>query len=423
MDNHNTDTKTDNLNTDTKTDNDEYKLLNTFLIKKRHDINLFLCSNIRYLQYNTQCELITNMYNDSGESLRSIFYGQCGPSHNSRMVFDILPNIELYKMIVDIMKSCNINKLEELESGIGLFTYIMQFINSYYRSNNDANLYILENITGNESRYYLETVQKLESVELRRKDIYEFILDDSFDSENTAYINIGSIATSLYNQIVLLTKMCHMKKPKLMMILSYKQNQLDNFIDGYTVHKYYPRVISKYESIVYNLNNSSNMILYAFVRNDITTPISTDVKQFTEFKTTPASLLHLLVENHKVPKCFESITDSVATEYIQKIHDYKITNIPLHLETLDEVFTYLYFYKMALDISNDYPPDILDKRENFLNLCKYIDMVYVNLNELHKLNVIPRNINNSQTVIRFLIKDYCYSNKLGSEIFRFFLDY
>lgn len=393
------------------------------MIDNRLNIGSFLCSDLKYLHYEAQCKLITDIYNTYNISIHDLFYGKVGPVHNMRMAFNILPNIELYKMIVNIMNTYNINKLEELDAGIGIFTHVMKFINSHYVNNPDENILPLESIKGYEPRYYLETSQPVASVNLYKRDIYELILNADFDSENTAYIIIGTLNITNYSHVNIVKTLCNVKKPKLVMVVSYKHSSSDMFNDGYTRHEFYPKVISKYDSVLYNLGKSSNMVLYTFVRNDITIPLNIREPHFAEFTANSVSLFHIFIENKIVPACFKDIKEIDANSYIQKMYEYKMLSIPLHFESLDEISAYFFFIQLALELSENYMPDILHKRENFLNLRKYIDLLYSNFNELHTFGIIPRTITNQNLAMQFLIKDYCYGDKLKSEIFRFFINY
>lgn len=411
----------DEKTTDTDTQYIDFKIN---MIDKRLNFGSFLCSDFKFLHYETQCKIITDIYNNFNISLHDMFYGKSGSMHNTRMQFNILPNIELYKMIISIMNTYNINKLEELDAGIGLFTQTMQFINSHYLENPDEKIQPIESIKGYEPKYFLETSQKLSYVTLDKRDIYELILNNTSDIENTAYIIVGALTITNYSHVNLMNKLCNLKKPKLVMVLSYKKVSLDTFIEGYTSYKFYPKIISKYDSITYNLNKNSNMILYTLVRNDITphVPLNIQESQFEEFKTNSVSLFHSFVENKIVPKCCINIKEYDADTYIQKMYEYKMTSLPLHFESLDEISSYFFFLQIALETNGNYMPDILYKRENFLNLRKYIDLIYSNFNELYVLGVIPYSITSQTRAIQFLIKDYCYSDKLRSEVFRCFID-
>ena len=376
------------------------------LTENRINTALFLGNNLDMLEYDNIKKIIENICNDKNVFIHELLRGTTDYNHNSRMSISILPTKNLYRIIVKILNRFSLTRLEDIGSGIGLVPYMLKCFNEEQRKINNNNELTF---VGIEPKYQLSTSITLNGVHLLNRDISDYITNEQniFD-QNTAYMFVDPVF--MIDDVL---KFLKYRRPTTLIIIS--EHPYPSEIHEYKATIINPKIIS-YHDTLYNIsefNQSTNFKMYIYSNIILNSDLfARDL--LLDIKDISINTVYSLVENKKIPNCCLHLNESDASELLKQLYNLKLLIIPLHLKNLDEVNSYLYFYSMAYSETGIYP-DILENREKFLALRKYVEMIFTNFNTLIELAVIPKSVSQDRA-FSFLLIDYSYSDKMTRNI-------
>lgn len=404
-----------------------------FMTEKRIYLSLFLGNNLHMLEYSRLADALRAIYWEKNICPIDLMVGINSYQHNARMAFSMFPTSNVFRIIVKVMNLLSISILEDVGTGIGLVPYIFKKFNACILERNSMctelrmhSLRPLETITAIDPIYQLQSSILLDGVHVKQKDLCEYIVDDSDKSiVDKCYLFIDPpYLTRDYNMCVTIAKFCKIRRPRLVIIIGGKLNFSTVDLAGYKQFICHPKVITKEDSVSYNYGRNTHYVMMILTRNDISVDLNIGMfgddvlSNVTEYGI---DLFHIMYEKKKVPVCVSHMDAQKATSIMEKMHSLRINELPLFLEKIDDIDTYLNFYQTALTCTNGLIPDTIQKKENFLILRGYMDRVFVDLEEMKKEGIIPRQLQ-EQDVLDFLIVDYCYSDKIDTNIFSNYVD-
>lgn len=398
--------------------------LNRYLVNERYNFTDFIDEEFSNFEYDILQNKFTQLCKKNNLNITDILVGNVGGLHNKRMAISIFPTWNLFKIIVSIMNKLSLNNLQEVNAGIGLNWYIFQKFNGYLlRTEHEkrarpyelSRLNALHSISAIDSGYELEYGMKLNNTQVEEKDMFDLIMTANHDL-NKAYLCVNPIISSSIDTFKLIKTFCNLRKPKLFMIIGNHKN-IDEGILNYSCTIINPKIISLNDTLNYNLGSSTNFKMYIFVRTDeapLFEILNTNI--FDDIKNHSMNWLHRALELKNIPEHLIDSNEEYVKKLMHKMYKNKMLKLPLHLKDVDEIDSYIWLYEHSVDISNGKIPDILQKRDNFLNLRKYIDMLFNDFASLKRQGVIPTTINNPTDANYFLVLDYAYSDKIETKV-------
>lgn len=406
-----------------------------YFTEDRVNMSTFLKQDLMKLEYDVLTNVISRLCKKYDVSVKSLMDGLIGYQHNARLGISIFPTWNLFRIISKIMNNIGLSKLEDIGTGIGLLPFIFKQFNNH-------NNQILESISGSDPTYSLSSCITLTGINLKDKDICEYITDDGLD-ENNGYLIVDPYIGLGYNMIDYIQKLCKYRKPKLVVVILDRRNitkKLETeFNPGYRSITLFPKIISRLDTCSYNFNKSSHFKMVLIIREDLHMTINiakefeSDLFQFNDSVSHMSEseyneydnnmdFLHLMIENKKIPEFVKNVDQSMARiiiNFISEISNYK-GYIPMFLETIEDIDTYIMMYTYAVTYFNKIP-DNLNKKLNFDILKKCFDMYNnSNISELRRMHIIPHSVADSE-ILAFLIADYCFSDKIDTYIFNPYL--
>lgn len=403
------------------------------LIEKRIELANFLSRNLESLEYDEIRNVFARICRDKERvTVQRLLNGTLGGPHNARMSFSVFPTINLYRVITKILNKFAISKLTDIGTGIGLIPFLFERFNTHIRNRcmiqksvSPSDTVPLRSITCSDPGYQLSTTQRIKGPVIKSLDLCEYVIDEKqqYYDESSAYIFIDPIFAPDHNMLELIAKFMHHRKPKVVMIMGDMPQAIETH-SMYKCCKVYPKTFCINDSL-HNISAqtpTTHFKLYIFVRNDLYVDIDhhifgNDILQGISDVSLDA--LNMLVDNGDVPVCCRDVKDEIKAAHInEKLFNLKI-RLPPHLENLDEVGTYLNLFEMALRHTGQ-TPDILHKRENFIALRRYVNDVWIHLDEMKDSGIVPAHLSLEQAAL-FLIKDCCYSNKISTGLFSEFI--
>jgi hypothetical protein len=440
-----------------------------YFVNDRINLAKFLSNNCDLLEYDTIRLALARICKKNKISLTDLMIGNIGGQHNSRMSVSIFPTINLFRMLSIIMNKLGIQKLEDIGSGVGLVPHVFKTFNalihnhintnsqqknkptgqtlmsnliSMIRStprslNNSSmasssssrsidrltddlykNIVPLESIIASDPKYSLSTAITMNDVTMFNRDHTDYIVDTdgagTYDPETAYLIMDPYISQDMQTMDETIVNFVMTRRPKLFIIMGNHQTNYENSFDSYNCHKLIPKTFCFVDSAAYNLmSRTTHYKMYIFVRSDINVNLDqqiTEIKRdvLEEIKDPSFDAVALMTEHDKLPQSILADNKKVAS-ILREMYMLKINTLPLHLENITEIESYLNLYKTAYNDMHRHP-DILQIRDNFLKVNEYLDLVYTDLDKLKLSGVVPKHLT-IDNAISFILRDYAFSDK------------
>ena len=397
------DTCANNINVNTF---DEATLFH-YITCSRHELSQYLKNNMISLKANNLRRVISSIITSKDIMLCNIMDGFIGPQHNATSAFSIFPTTDFFDCILEICRTANINRIEELCAGTGLF---FDLFSEYKSKNENQNI----SIHASDGNYAYNTQTSLSSKSIKNKDIADYIMSNN--TLNGCYIVINPDTTIGHRQILNELKMLMtIKKVPIMIFIGNEiTNTCIDTSSEYNKYTVIPNIITKYDDSYSIEQNETFAKCFIFVKktlgnfNFIVDMFKQRGSKCIANKVNIA--IKQLVQLKYIPPFMESLDVSQLSEYIRMIYTNKSYIIPLYLNNCSEVEAYLNLYQIAKDYTGVKPDDI-DSREKFNAMRKYLDMAFLELPYLKKVKVIPSHVITCDQAYYYILIDYFYKSK------------
>lgn len=401
---------------DTVTGSFDEKTVTHYMTCRRDEFGTFIKDNL----LECRSEKLRNIFYEISRepiSLYDLFEGMIGPEHNRRMSITTIPTLETLDLIIGIANLTGCHRVEELYCGSGLFAMMLRERNIMLDTK-------INSIGATDGMYQLEYVESLcrLHIDITRKDIVDYICDDDFNKD-CLYLAVNPsdlLDRKSGNDIV---NMITLKKPRVFILL---KSDAEIAITGYNKYELHPNCIYMTDSQYNILARESELKMLICIRNDlhIDTSIINDymtVNKITTLTNCRMNIIHQLVCTNILHKFMINVPEKKASEIIDYMCEFKLLHIPLYLDNLDDVETYMTLYRLASNTFGKKPDGIFTK-EKFLVMLSYIDKAYSDLPTLINKGIVPRTIADSQTAVSYLLGDYMYASKINTNIYRWYVN-
>jgi len=414
-------------------------------IKNRIELTTYLEQNMDLLEYDELVKCYKYLDREHGVNVIELMNGKdknnsIKGQHNLRMTISIYPTWNIFRIITKIMENVGVTCLEDINAGTGLFTYIFKafnrkIINDKIINDNNKNIKGLDRISGIDPNYYLNTSIKMNGTSIKKYDFIDYVLDDSkrpisnTDNDN-AYILIDPLSYEC-EMLTNVFKVCEIMRPKLLIVIKSSNNINIGRLNKYKKYDFNPKIVSKYDTVGYNLGSSTRMTMNIYVRDDIKyEPKQDDFKRdlLQPVKNDIIDTMYVLCETKLFPEIALTLEENAIKHICNEMINLKLDRLPLYLQSEDEIENYLEFYRMCVEITNGEIPDLLSTRENFLKVEDLAKRkIWTELDKMEKEGVFPAKLKNNNgyyrpnDVYEFIILDNCYSDKVVSGVYKYYI--
>lgn len=375
----------------------------------RDELPNFLKKNCDYaFLKNLLIEIENNKEHGKNKNIiKKLFLGKCGLESNKQKAIYELPTNELLKIIKFICEYLNVNIIEELASGQGLLSHMLEFKlgNSYTINATDG----LRNIeTSNKNKYF----------NVQNKMFLNYCLDDTnFDNK------LVIISWTPLNDYVDLCNLLRIKKPENIIIIGDKHNKLFN---KFKELNYECCIIQAKQlcfkdyfknNIISNDETITSSILFATLKQDIhikTLLLNIKLKlNDCLLKINNNNSDKIIIQNAirkmEIEYILPMITDDNIKEIVRMtcdINKYQF-QIPNFIKNYDELIIWY-----NLEKKRKYPTNIKTKKK-FKEFMSYNNKLNSDggLDELKNKGVLSNWVTDIQMASKFIWLDYSTINK------------
>jgi len=394
---------------------------------ERYLLGNYLKNHMSELTYESLRNQFIEINKMNGLEINDLFAGKVGGIHNQRIGFQTMPTIQFVDHVIETAVLCGVNRIEEIASGIGLISMIIRSYNDIRVREGREGIPIIGSTDG---YYQLEMIESKPFTNVVKKDIADLIMDNQMDT------NILFICANPYNYEICdmnmaeeLNKLLIYRKPKLLLIIGENLGNGGFPTEEYVRIDFTPCVIQGNDMIVDLTNKTTQCNGNLYIRNDISeqtiTRVANLLKNNNLIKRSNSdfhALFKKMAIKKMVPMFFQNmnIQKQLLIDLAKKMLDLKIKSIPIYLNDIDEVMSYIEMYGIAL-MNYGIIPDGISTREKYDQLRQYLDMIWVDINGLKKMLVVPTKINNSTDCLVYLIGIYYYKSTVETKLFKYHL--
>lgn len=387
------------------------KTMKHYMKCERQKLGYFIKNNI----LNCTSERLRNIFYNISEqniSIYDLFYGLYGAEHNSRMAFTTIPTLETLDLIISIAHSVATDSIEELCCGSGLFNLML-------KERNKMLINRIDTVYASDGFYQLDFVESVcpDLIKIQKKDTADYLMDPNFEKDRT-YIVVEPYNPMGYETTNDILDIIIRKKPRAFIVIDI-DNRWSN-VHGYMHFELYPDCIYLMDNISNIQEQQTDLSMNIYIRDDLMfdTKILKNYKGLTKIQNKSKQIIHQMICSNMMPSHLRDLSESKLSELINTLSESKLTSLPLYLENIDEVESYIALYNLTYN-SYGSKPDGIKNREKFRILIKYLESVYVDLPSLKQNGIIPLKITNSEEAMRYLLGDYMYRSKVNNNIFAY----
>lgn len=390
--------------------------IDLFEILKTYRINLCIYLK-KHCEYDYLRKKLIEIEKMNQCTIKDLFLGKIGNEINKQTAFYELPTFELLNVIIFLCKSCGLNQIEELASGIGLLSTMLK----YY--NNDI---IINTTDGNR---WIETSNKLCNV--KSKLFLEYYFDNNMNFDDKLLIISWIPDNEMEDFIILLQH----KHPLYIIIIGNILNK-----------KKYNCIYEKLKQLKYSFcgipvkqicykdyycnnkyNNYKSMLLFATLAdiniNKLLITLKIDLGHCLTKKINLISdneILDDVIINYEKPNLLNIDTKNKIVELYEifkYIHSNSL-NIPNFIDNFNDFK--IWYIKASV---KKYPLNITTKEK----FNEYIDCLKIlldtnGLNILKENFIIPDWIDDLTTAEKFIWLDFSTTKKEWKQSFEKFID-
>jgi hypothetical protein len=374
------------------------------LVERRVNLANYFQANLHVLEYDALVQEIHTIYQNHAHSIAELLDGTTY-QHNKRMAISIIPTANLYRIVSQVMRMFDIDRFEDIGTGVGLLPCVFTALEQ-------LNVIVPRVFVGSDPTYALATSIKLAGTTVARKDMCDYVLDDQFDPD-TMYMMVDPTGDMLR----ILRGLFAIRRPKIVMIISERHIVSDH----YQTIQLRPKIVSR-EDTLHGLGSHTHYQLSVMIRNDLYRPIDSsmfEMDMLEDYTEPEVDLIRRMVEYKIAPQCLGLVDPHQAKRLVTMLSQTTICELPKHLETIDEVEIYMNMCQLAYD-DTGIVPTALHRRDNFVAMRRYMDMVYSDYNGLVDLMVVPARVDPADAM-HFLLRDYCYDDKIATNIYMPFM--
>lgn len=430
-----------------------------YFVNDRINLANFLSDHCDLLEYDTIRAVLARICKEKNVSFTDLMNGNIGGQHNSRMSISIFPTLNLFRILTTVMNKLELQKLEDIGSGVGLVPHIfksfnteanriitnshqknkptgrslmsnlMSMIGNRSSSSSASNVQIsvslykniipLESIIGSDPKYFLSTAITMNNVTLLNRDLTDYIINEKniFDPDAAYLIMDPYVSQDIQSMAETIVNFVETRRPKLFIVMGDYTTNFENAFTSYRCFKLIPKTFCCVDSAIHNLmGGTTHYKMYIFIRSDVDVNLDQfmfeiDDDVLEEIKDISFDAVALMTEHKKIPQAIYLSDDryNKAANILRDMYTLQINTLPLHLENITEIESYLNLYKTAYSDMQRHP-NILQIRENFLRVNEYLDLVYKDLNKLKLQGIVPCNLT-IDNAASFILRDYSFSDK------------